>query len=571
MNLEKYFTEFTETFMPKGFIWRKGQKEAIEKIIEGYYDKACNTVILDAPVGSGKSIIAMCASWILNQEGKKGYILSSEISLQDQYETDIGRFNMAWGSVKGLDNYECTDNMERVSLGTCKIQGKEARTMYCYDECPYYSARRKAAFSPTSMLNYAYWLVMMNEVNPRLEEETQLFPKRDFLVCDEAHKLMDIIQNTYSPRFSEKHTERLTKLVKFFDVHKIGELDSVLYAIGRAIKDMKEEEDPEELLGLISLVAISLDKLSPAIKMLKVRVKTEYAKQPPKEWRSALRSADWAMAFRESLLEYINIIEKTSTRNLIKNPNIDEIVFNCLEENYLMHRYFHQHTGFLVLMSATFSDPTNYLKGVALKGAKYIKLESQFDFTRSPIYFYNRRKMSYNQIESNLPWLINQVNSIIRNHPGESGLIHSASYKLALDIFNGLTHENRNRVFIYNGTEEKRNSLDAMKSSRDKILLGPSLLEGLDLKDDFGRFQIFAKVPYLSLADRFVKTKMKINPEWYRQKAATSILQGIGRIVRSETDWGVTYFLDGSLGDLIHGNRRMFPPEFYKRLRIKSE
>jgi Rad3-related DNA helicase len=179
--------------------------------------------------------------------------------------------------------------------------------------------------------------------------------------------------------------------------------------------------------------------------------------------------------------------------------------------------------------------------------------------------------MSYNHIDRNLPWLIDKVNDIISNHQGESGLIHSASYKLSMDIFGGLTEENRKRVFIYNGTEEKRNFLDELKKSNDKILLGPSLLEGLDMKDDFGRFQIFAKIPYPNLMDRFIKTKMTLDPLWYQWKTSISIQQGIGRIVRNENDWGITYILDGSLSDMIHKNRKLFDSIFYSRLRVISD
>jgi ATP-dependent DNA helicase DinG len=571
MNLEKYFEEFQEAFMPDGFIWRNGQREAVERIVEAYHDPNCKAVILDAPVGSGKSLIAMCSSWILNQEGQKGYVLSSEISLQDQYEHDLDNFRINWGSIKGLDNYECIDNMEKTSLGTCKIQGKEARKMDCYSDCPYYSARDKASRSSTSMLNYAYWLAMMNEVNPRLEEEKQIFPKRDFTFCDEAHKLLDIIQNTYSPRISPKHIEKIERLVEFFEVHKLGDYYEVPNTIKRVFKAIEQEEDQEKLLGLLSAITLSLDNLSKPIDIFKKRIKDDYPKNPPKEWRKSLRSSDWVIEYQARLVEYIHIIDATSVKNLVKNPNIDEIIFNCLEEKYLMHKYFHAHTGFSIFMSATFSDPSAYLRGIALNGAKYIKLESSFDFSKSPIYFYNSHRMSYNHIDKNLPWLIEKCNDIISNHTGESGLIHSASYRLSMDIFNGLSERNRKRVFIYNGTEEKRNFLDELKRSNDKILLGPSLLEGLDMKDDFGRFQIFAKVPYLSLGDRFVKTKMAINPEWYRWKAIINILQGTGRIVRNEKDWGVTYILDGSLSDLIHNNRKAFPPEFLKRIRVLHE
>ncbi len=144
-------------------------------------------------------------------------------------------------------------------------------------------------------------------------------------------------------------------------------------------------------------------------------------------------------------------------------------------------------------------------------------------------------------------------------------------YDLTMKIRDNLTPENRKRVFVYEGTEEKRQMLDMMKATKGKIIMGPSILEGLDLKDEFSRFQIFAKVPYLSLNDRFVKTKMTINPGWYRWKAIINILQGTGRSVRNEDDWAITYILDGSLGDLIHNNRRSFPAEFLRRIVVVNE
>ena len=457
----------------------------------------------------------------------------------------------------------------KTPLGTCKIQGKDPKKFGCYIDCPYYSARSKAANSQTAMLNYAYWLVMMNDVNPKMEEP--LFPPRDFTFCDEGHKVLDIIQNSYSPKFTQKVADRIERLAEFFELHKMGNYHDEVSTIKIAIHEMREEEDQRKLLGLIARIALSIDDFKRPIEEFRKSVKEKYPKKPPKEWRKSLWTAEWLTSFQDKLLAYIKIIQNTDIRNLIKNPNGDEIVFNCLEERYLMHKYFHRHTGFTILMSATFSDPSAYLKSISLNGAKYIKLESQFNFDKSPIYFYNKRRMSYNQIDANRPWLISEINKIIANHPGESGLIHSASYKLSMDIFNGLTPENRKRVLIYNGTEEKRHFLEDLKTNKDKVLLGPSLLEGLDMKDDFGRFQIFAKVPYLSLGDRFVKTKMNINTEWYRWKAIINILQGTGRIVRNENDWGITYILDGSLSDLIHNNRRAFPKDFMKRIQVVNE
>lgn len=562
--------EFSETFMPEGFKWRKGQKEAIYTIIDAYKN-GTKVVIVDAPVGSGKSIIGIASAWILNQYNKSGYILASDISLQEQYEKDIKSFKMRWGSVKGIDNYKCIDNMEKNSLGTCRIRNKPPKSMHCYESCPYFSARDFASNSQTTLLNYAYWLIMQNYVNDKSDAEYQLFKARDFTICDEGHKILNIVQNHYSPRFDDKLLEKLEKLTYFFDTYKIHDYTSTFQNIKINVGILKNQENQNALFKLLEKIEISLEDYFSSIDKFKEQVNKEYPKEnPPKEWREALRICDWLKDFHCKLEDYVEIISLTSTDNLIKNPSNNDITFNCLEESYMMNKYFHKHTGFTVIMSATFADPSNYLRSIAINKAKYIKMESTFDFTKSPIYFYNKRRMSYNHIDANLPWLCEKINEILDSHDGENGIIHSASYHLTMKIHDQLSPKNKKRILIYEGTTEKRKVLEILKQDRSKVLMGPSLLEGLDLKNEYSRFQIFAKVPYLSLADKFVKAKLAINPIWYKQSAIIQILQGIGRSIRSEDDWATTYFLDAGLADLIHKNRKSFPIEFMQRIQIRE-
>lgn len=565
-QIEANILEFQEIFLPKTFQWRKGQKEAITTIIETYYNKTHNIVILDAPVGSGKSIIAMAVAYILNQDDKTGYILASDIALQEQYQKDFTSFNITWGNIKGIDNYLCIDNMEKNSLGTCRIRNLNPHQMHCYGECPYFSARDHAAQTPSTLLNYAYWLIMMNYVYERSDEP--LFAPRDFTICDEGHKLLDIIQSHYSPRIDKMFIDKLDKLTHFFAVYKVRDHYRNYQSIKVNTKSLFGIDNQDKLLSVLSDIELDLECYLSTVSLFKDAVQKQYPQEnPPKEWRDALRLCDWLKDVHCKIEDYVEIMQKTSTRNLIKNPTgEDELTFNCLEESYLMNKYFHKWNKFTVLMSATFADPSDYLRSIALKGAKYIKMDSNFSFEKSPIYFYNKRRMSYNQIEANLPWLYKTLNGILDNHAKESGIIHSASYDLALKIFNNLSPKNKKRVLVYNGTEEKRQVLDLLKRKKGMVLLGPSLTEGLDLKDEWSRFQIFAKVPYLSLGDIFVKTKLSINPDWYRWKAIVAVLQGTGRSVRSETDWAVTYILDGSLADLIHSSRKSFPNEFLRRI-----
>jgi len=569
--INNYINEFEKTYLPNDFKWRRGQKEVIEQIIKTFLEKKYNTIIVEAPTGSGKSLLAMASAYIFNVMKNKCYILTSEISLQDQYEQDIEKFKLDWGSVKGLDHYMCIDNNEKHSIGTCKIRNISPQKMSCYNECPYFQARDLAMSSDTSVLNYNYWLIMQNFVNSKTDG-VPLFGSRQVTFCDEAHKIVDIVQNHYSPRFTKNTIEKLQKLSEFFNVHKVRDHSSNVDVIKSSIELMWVDEDQDNLHGHLCSIESALRSFKISIDVLKDKVDNEYKnKKPPKEWLEALFLSDWLKDLHCKVEDYNFIIRQTSTRNLVKNPTVDELIFNCLEENYLMNQCFHRFTGFTVLMSATFADPREYMKSINIKGAKYIKMDNLFNYEKSPIYYYPKRRMTYKDIDKNKEWLYSKINEIIEKHKGESGIIHSASYDLTKKITDNLTHKNRKRVFVYEGTEEKRAVLDMMKITKGKVIIGPSLISGLDLRDDRARFLIFAKTPYPNLTDRFISTKMKINPNWYRQLTVINIIQGLGRSIRSADDWCVSYYLDGSLSYLIHQNRNSFPIELLNRIKVVNE
>lgn len=90
-----------ETYGPD-FRFRKGQLEAIVDIIHTFFKGERNLYLLDAPTGSGKSVIAMVVAGFLTKYQMRGYILASDLSLQAQYEADFRQCNLSWGSIKGL-------------------------------------------------------------------------------------------------------------------------------------------------------------------------------------------------------------------------------------------------------------------------------------------------------------------------------------------------------------------------------------------------------------------------------------------------------------------------------------
>ena len=101
-----------------------------------------------------------------------------------------------------------------------------------------------------------------------------------------------------------------------------------------------------------------------------------------------------------------------------------------------------------------------------------------------------------------------------------------------------------------------------MKSKEATVLLSPSMTEGVDLKEDLSRFQIICKVPFPYLGDKLVRKKMNKWYWWYDLQTAKTIIQSVGRSIRSESDSAVTYILDSSWERFYGKNKKLFGPEF---------
>ena len=147
------------------------------------------------------------------------------------------------------------------------------------------------------------------------------------------------------------------------------------------------------------------------------------------------------------------------------------------------------------------------------------------------------------------------------------GIIQTASYEFAKDLYNDAPLDLQRRMLIYNNSNEKSDFIEIHKKSHNTILVGPSLSEGIDLPGDLCRFIIILKVPYASLGDKLVKAKMELFPDWYKSDASNNIIQGIGRGNRSKDDWCLTYIMDACWGFLFLNTKEQYAPELQARIK----
>ena len=554
----------------KDFQFREGQREVIEAICNHYLEDPEGTIILDAPTGSGKSLIAMWSAHVLKELGKRGYLVTSDLMLQDQYEEDFKRLKLDWPSIRGVDNYNCNVNDLPFSLADCKMKGigyEAAEKLKCWGTCGYLQARRRAKELPVALFNYSYYLIQRNYVEDKMQEQDREipFPKRDFVFFDEAHKVDSIVQSHFSPRIDRTTTKIFKEVNKFVQKQAISAAWVSENRIEDIVDRLMREDDHQELMRHISEfrgIAVVYRKVrSAALKQSKSRFK---GGDVPKDWQTFFGRMDRLKDIWCKFDDYYDIIKELGMDAIVIDRKETETKFLCLEEAMMIDKFLQKKSGFKVFMSATLGDIKSFAKHTSMGNARVIRMSNNFDYKKSPVVFINRHKLSFREREQNLPKVIKVLDKILDKHKGQSGIIHAGSYQFMNEI-NAQSKHSFNFI-TYDVAKERQGAIRNFNEQDGKILVGPSLLEGLDLKDDKSRFQIFFKVPYPSLGDPLVKAKMSAFPGWYDWKTGIAIQQGAGRSIRSKDDWAITYILDACFRSLSN-KKDFFPPSFEERIK----
>lgn len=561
------------------FLFRPHQQETAANIIWNWLHNQKN-VILDAPTGSGKSIVAMTVAGVLSSHfGKSGYILISDLSLLQQYANDCELYFPDWGVIRGQNTYKCAENGFPFPAGTCKLRGCTSYSSissefsHCAPYCEYLLARNKAINSKVTICTYSFWLIHQNSVKRAFENENRFdgvaapFSSRDFVICDECHKLVDIVQNHFSPRFGVEDMGKISSII--YEDTNICKKNDTIKKLNNLRESIYKEENNDKILEMLKEYVAVLKPSISEIDKIKLDISNK-GKKISKSDEKLIRACDFYEEHYSKFNEYYYIIKQTGANYIVKNngASYGAITFNCLNESYLMTKTFHRHANNALYMSATVGDPEVYAKNQAIKSYASIKLPSVFDYTNSPIYFVNEYKMSAKELEYSFPNVLKMVEKLLDMYKDKRGIIQTGSYKLAEKLYNSLPVELKKRVLLYDNARDKEEKLDEYKFSDNKVLVGPTLVEGISLNDDLCRFQIMLKVPYPSLSDKLTVAKKNFNYSWYNNVTAISVLQGLGRGVRNDKDWCITFILDACFYSLFNSCPNMFDSEFKKRLQI---
>lgn len=589
--IKKQVTAWAQKYFGNNFKFRPHQLETIVDSIYNVLVPNTKCQVVEAPTGSGKSNVAMVTCGVLwTYYKKKSYILASDLGLIDQYAKDFEKYNLSWGVIKGAENYMCSRNNMSFKCGDCKVHNISYKTLMDYDvapkagyecalTCPYIQARKKAIQAPVTLMTYSFWLIQRNSVATMYANQGRPddapFEERDFIVCDECHKLGEIVQEQYSPKLDMDNNDKVLEILSFANSNGLKTNSITISDFNKAAYNIYSAKDNEELFEAIK----GYQKLTEVLNRVNTVVMNMCVKNPnlynDKDVRRILFLGDFGATLDSSLIDYLNLISFIGKECMVKNcENAEKIKLNCIYEDFLVKKYFHDKCGNELLLSATIgnADIFSYSIGInRIKGDKenifsFKKIPSTFDFSKSPIYFLPNYKMSYKEKETNLPIVSNIIYKLFDAHKGQKGIVQTGSFAFSNYLFENASKELRKRMLIYNDSKIKGDLIWEYKNSKDKILIGPSLTTGLSLDGDLCRFLIVMKVPYLSLGDKLIAAKMKNSQLWYSNQTIINLQQGFGRGIRYNGDWCVSYVLDGCFADLLKFNNHLIDREILDRI-----
>ena len=612
ISIENNVKDWVTNHIEEEFKFREHQFECIVNIIKSILDNPETNYICEAPTGSGKSLINIISAGVLAEYyNMTSYILVSDLFLWEQYDKFIkDHKKLRFGSIKGqTGNYTCALNKEDIRNADCKMAGISWGALFnpatinkygydCAYKCEYLKARKKAVNAKVCLMTYQLFLFMMNNPSFNSDGKNQIFSSHDIIFCDECHNIPDIVQNQYSPCIKEEDFEKLDQLFVWGsggespDLFNSGHNYEILGYYNRNslqeklkelwkqfIKENASKYDDFKAMLTYKNILLGISEIATDATAYISNKKLN--KMPiSKDDIKLFKLCTWFQNYCCFWSDFNTAISEAGEEYLIKDicvTNVDghlSVSFRCTKEDYMIYKYLLSRAPAKVLLSATVGGIESYKENMGFrylpnKEVEFEIIPSTFDFSKSPIHFLNKFKMSFREKETSFQYLKKVIYSICETKFGDQrGMIQTGSYAFAKQLYNDAPLNIKQRMLLYNGSREKTTCIKIHELSDNTILVGPSLNEGIDLPGELCRFIIIMKVPYPSLADKLVKEKMKLFPLWYNSTTSNDIIQGIGRGVRFDGDWCVSYILDACFWKLYLETQDQYSNEFKNRLNI---
>jgi ATP-dependent DNA helicase DinG len=228
-----------------------------------------------------------------------------------------------------------------------------------------------------------------------------------------------------------------------------------------------------------------------------------------------------------------------------------------------------------VFTSATLSvgeDFTHFTSRLGLDEAETLAIASPFDF-ESQALLYLPPRLPDPASPAHTPAVIDACVPLIEASAGGAFVLFTSHRALqrAAQLMRERWTELGDFPLLVQGEAPREQLLRTFRESGNAVLLGTaSFWEGVDVKGDALRLVVIEKLPFASPDDALTRARIEhlkatggnAFREYQLPEAALALKQGVGRLIRSETDRGVVVICDPRLTDKPYGRvfRACLPP-----------
>ncbi|MBN3859364.1 ATP-dependent DNA helicase DinG [Neisseriaceae bacterium PsAf] len=449
-------------------------------------------------------------------------------------------------------------------------------SFYCIDEAHHLPKKAISHFSGTHKLSESWILfenlqILIIRLNNILET-TQLAEK-----LEQNIEVIDSVWSQWAYFLKQIPTEKY----QFNDENTIGTWI------------LSEEDLTDDFRQMVKNTALVLSQvLKDLLEIQATLIKIE--KDHSESFNRFLNEFSWVLSTTTNM-EYVwNLMDKINTSQKI--PLAKWIV--CNEEGKLDFEFhvapisaacrlkesiWSQCAG-AILTSATLKSVNSFDLILSQTGlnqlpnVQTLTLDSPFDFEQqAELYlpeFINTPKQAHLHTQEIIAWFPKLVS--LEHAIGT--LVLFSSRKQMLDVYEHLPEIYRQHILVQ-GLMAKNQLLEQhtqqIKNNHASIIFGlDSFAEGMDLKGDLCVHVIIAKIPF-SVPDNPIDKvycdwleKQGKNPflEVYVPEASIKLAQAMGRLIRSETDYGRVTILDTRLLKSSYGKKLMSNFPKFKRI-----
>lgn len=495
-------------------------------------------ILLNLPTGTGKSFVsvAMFANWYRNFVGTEAKfdILTNSKMLQEQYIRDFEFIK----NYKGRSNYYCqhydTD---------CGNGGELNRILKrkCVN-CPYELAKNKWIYSDISLTNFHLFNTLSLHQTNVLEQR-----KGNVLIIDEAHDFESVFSDFLSTKLNANILKRCgftLKEVENYDekfISKIKKLDKYLsFLEKKLVPEMKTKLESYEK-----------------------RIKNTRDITKKRRFTQHIQSLTSKILSIEGLFESYKDNPNNIVLDIIINKKekmysgVDLVTQPIWVYNYI-YNFIWKHYDHIIFMSASILDKQmfSYINGLDEKLTSYYEINTPFSAKNRKIYYMKVGKMNWNCKVNTFKEQVKWIKQILKKYKDKKGIIHTTNYEITEWLKENIEDER----LLFHDTDDRQEILEKhLYSEKPTVLVSPSMMSGVDLKDDLARFQILLKIPYPNISSNKIKQRQKTNNNWYQFKTCVDIIQAYGRAVRSDTDYADFFILDSNFSDVIKYSSHYIP------------